>query len=349
MKARISASVDKVPGAAIFRTHWEPETQGLDKAIAGEPSIADRVPRKKESAERHSRLSSCKLTCHAGSTVPRTLLLCGIPRSGSSLCCRLAGGAPDTVALSEPIDPRSFESIRDGRDACARIRDFAATTRAELLVEGRARTMQVDGWLNDDRVSEARSSNGLRESIGGAEDVVFDKPLSDDFILLIKHNALFAALIGTLADEFPVIGLVRNPIAVLASWQTVNLPVQRGRIPMGEHFDSHLARTLDEEPDTLRRQVYVLNWFFAQFEDGLTSEQVVRYEDVVATDGLLLFTRLGVAPRPEPLRNRNANALYGGGTIEATLEAALGSERAWSSWYSESDCELAAAAIGAHL
>ena len=279
--------------------------------------------------------------------VRHTWLICGIPRSGSSLCCRLAAGAPDTVALSEPIDPCAFGSIRDRREACVRIREFAVTTRMKLLAEGRARSVQVDGWLHDDRVSETRSGGGLREPIGGAGDVSFDKSLSDEFILVIKHNALFAALIGPLSDDFPVLGLVRNPIAVLASWQTVNLPVQRGRVPMGERFDPRLSRSLDDEPDTLRRQIRVLNWFFARFE-WLPRTRVVRYEDLVATDGLSLFRLLGVAPQPRPLENRNANAVYGAATIDAILEATLASERAWSSWYGQSDCEDAAAAIRCH-
>ena len=202
------------------------------------------------------------------------------------------------IALSEPINPRAFESVQDRRDACARIREFAATTHAKLLAEGRAPSLQVEGRLHDGRVSEARSANGLRRLIGGVEEVSFDKRLSDDFLLIIKHNALFAALTGPLSDDFPILGLVRNPVAVLASWQTVDLPVHRGRIPMGERFDPDLARALDEEPDTLRRQVRVLNWFFAQFEKHLPRERVVRYEEVVATDGLSLFLQLGAAPRP---------------------------------------------------
>ena len=278
--------------------------------------------------------------------VPRTWLLCGVPRSGSSLCCRLAGGAPDTVALSEPIDPRAFESARDAEDACARIREFAATARAGLLAEGRARSVQVNGRLNDDRVSEAKSAEGLRRPRGRPGEIRFDKPLSDDFILLIKHNALFAALLGRLAEDFPVLGLVRNPVAVLASWQTVDLPVRRGRIPMGERFDPRLARALDDEPDTLRRQVRVLDWFFARFGEGLPTERVVRYEDVVASGGRSLFRRLGLAaPRPEPLESRNANALYESATIDAILAAVQAAEGAWSAWYSRRECERAAAAI----
>ena len=277
--------------------------------------------------------------------VSRTWLLCGIPRSGSSLCCRLAGGAPDTVALSEPINPRVFDSADSPEEAHSRIRDFVATARARLRAEGRARSVQVHGRLHDDRVSQVRSAGGLRQPRGGPGEVLFDKPLSDDFLLLIKHNALFAALLGVLADDFPVLGLVRNPIATLASWQTVELPVRWGRVPMGERFDPRLARALDDEPDNLRRQIRVLDWFFARFRKHLPPERVVRYEDVIASGGRSLFKRLDAAPRPERLESRNANPLYDPACVDPILAATRTAERTWSAWYSARDCERAAAAI----
>ncbi len=279
--------------------------------------------------------------------VPRTWLLCGVPRSGSSLCCRLAGGARDTVALSEPIDPGVFAPTAGPPAACESIREFAATTRDRLLAEGRAPSVQVNGRLDDERVSGALSEGGLRRPRGGAGEIRVDKPLSPDFLLLIKHNALFAALLDRLARGFPALGLVRNPVAVLASWQTVDLPVRRGRVPMGERFDPRLARALDEEPDTLRRQVQVLEWFFARFRDHLPPERVLRYEDLVASGGRSLFHRLGVAARPEPLESRNANAVYDAASVDRILAAVQGEERAWSAWYTPRDCERAATAIRA--
>ena len=36
---------------------------------------------------------------------PPAWLLLGIPRYGNALCCRLADGLPDTVALSQPLNP----------------------------------------------------------------------------------------------------------------------------------------------------------------------------------------------------------------------------------------------------
>ena len=178
-------------------------------------------------------------------------------------------------------------------------------------------------------------------------EIRLDKPLSDDFLLLIKHNALFAALLGPLAGTFPTLGLVRNPVAVLASWQTVDLPVRQGRVPMGERFDPLLARTLDDEPDTLRRQVRVLDWFFARFRDHLPPERVLRYEDLVASGGLSLFRRLDITARPELLESRNANVLYDAATVNRILAAVQAAGGAWSAWYARWDCEQAAAAIRA--
>lgn len=278
---------------------------------------------------------------------PRTWLLCGVPRSGSSLCCRLAGGAQDTVALSEPIEPVTFAAAAGPADACARIREFAASTRAELLATGRAASVQVDGRLDDDRVSETPNTAGLRAPRGGPGELRVAKPLTEDFLLLIKHNALFAALLDRLAEGFPVLGLVRNPVAVLASWQTVDLPVRQGRVPMGERFDPELAGALDVETDTLRRQVRVLDWFFARFRGCLTPDRVVRYEDVVASGGVALFRRLGTTARAEALENRNANALYAPSGVDAILSAVRATDGAWSVWYGRRECERVAADIAA--
>ncbi len=280
--------------------------------------------------------------------IPRTWLLSGIPRSGTSLCCRLADAAPDTVALSEPIDPGTFDGTEAAEEACARIADFADVTRRRILVERTAPSVQVDGRLDDDRVAAARGAAGLRLPRGGPGEVRLSKPLPADFTLVIKHNALFAALLAPLAQTFPVLALVRNPIAVLASWQTVDLPVQRGRVPAGERFDAELRRRLDGESDALRRQLVVLDWFFAQFRTHLPRERVLRYEDLVASGGRTLFRYLEAeSMASQALRSRNANVLYESATIDALLAAILAEDGAWWSHYSETDCREAAAAIRA--
>ncbi len=194
----------------------------------------------------------------------------------------------------------------------------AAAARADIAAHRRAPSVQVDGRLVDDSVSTAATDDGLRPPRGGRGEVRCDNALSEDFALLVKHNALFAALLAPLAAAFPVIGLVRNPVAVLASWQTVGLPVRQGRIPAGERFAPELRRALACEPDVLRRQVRVLDWFFARFAAHLAPARVLRYVDLVASGGLSLLRLLApaAAAPTEPLCSRNANGLYDPATVD---------------------------------
>ena len=278
-----------------------------------------------------------------------TWLLSGIPRSGSSLCCRLAGELPDTVALSEPIRRDTFSGVDRPEEACLRIIEFAARARTQILVAGRAPSIQVDGQLDDNMVVARPPQGGLRHRQGEAGEIEVRKPLSTGFPLLIKHNALFAALLPQLSASFNCLALVRNPLAVLASWQTVNLPVHEGRIPAGEQFDRELYGVLEEEPDRLRRQIVVLNWFFGNYRAHLAPDNIVCYEDLVESGGLALFQRIGHADAPRAiLENRNGSRLYDRSGVDTLLAALVRDGGAWLDFYTVADCEQVAGMIRSH-
>ena len=274
-----------------------------------------------------------------------TWLLTGIPRSGSSLACVLAGQLPDFVALSEPMARAEFAGLATPADAQATIERFARRTRRRIATQRRASTAQVDGRLADNMVV-ANAVDGLRRRQAAQAEIDVDKPLSDTFALLIKHNALFAALLPQLTPAFRCIGLVRNPLAVLASWQTVDMPVNRGRIPAGEQFDQGLRIALDCDPDALARQVTIINWFFAQYGGELAAERILRYEDLVNSGGKALFGMLGHAEaKSVALTSRNDHAVYRDADIDRLLEALLHSGGAWTRFYSRSDCEAVAESL----
>lgn len=274
-----------------------------------------------------------------------TWLLSGLPRSGSSLCCRLADALPNAVALSEPLDFNALPGIP--KAACGQIRDFAARTRARLLAEGRGPSVQVDGRLDDNLVAPERFGAALRRPRGALGEIQAQGPLSEGFALLIKHNALFAALLPGLTPFFSCLGLVRNPLAVLASWQTVDLPVQRGRIPAGERFDRRLQRRLEREPDVLQRQLAVLNWFFAQYRAQLPPRRILRYEDLIASGGLTLLRQLGRSDaQTAALSSRDRSLLYRQAEPARLLAALLGAGGDWRHFYSEADCVALAADLG---
>ena len=247
------------------------------------------------------------------------------------------------VALSEPLRYKAYRGKEDSKRAVARIRDFAEGVRQRVLTEGRAPSVQVAGRLDDNRVAESYTGAGLRRLRAGWGEISIAKPLSDGFGLLIKHNALFAALLPRLVESFPCLALVRNPLSVLASWQTVDLPVHRGRIPAGEDFDPDLHWRLEEEPIALRRQLIVLDWFFARFEAHLPPRNVLRYEDLVKTGGVALFRRLGHPhAKPVALKSRNESGLYGGSQIDGLLHALLEAGGAWTRFYRQGDLEAVA-------
>ena len=276
-----------------------------------------------------------------------TWLLSGVPRSGTSLCCRLAGDLPNTVALSEPIRRKAFGGMETPSGACERIGEFAGQARAQILSERRAPSVQVEGRLDDNRRVARRTEAGLRRLRGEWGEIAIDNPLSPRFILLVKHNALFAALLPRLADSFPFLALVRNPLAVLASWQTVDLPVNRGRLPAGEELDPELRRALAQEAEVLRRQVIILDWFFARYHDHLAPSDILRYEDVVESGGQTLFRRLGhQGARGVVLESGNSDSRYQAPAIDDLLRALLDSGGAWTHFYRPSDCEVLAKRMG---
>ena len=277
----------------------------------------------------------------------RNWLLTGIPRAGTSLCCRLAGQLSNTVALSEPIKGNIFADTEDPAVACMRISRFMAQTRQRILAEGRAESVHVQGHLDDNMVAATALDAGLRRQRTQHGDIRIDKPLTPDFTLLVKHNALFAALLPRLTPRFACIGVVRNPVAALASWQTVNLPVHQGRVPVGERFAPDLGAALADQSDVLQRQIIVLNWFFRQYERHLPPPRIVRYEDVATTSGAALYRALGNQSSEQPgeiLASRNANAAYGG-NAEHLLTALQRDDGAWRRFYTLEDCERTALAI----
>ena len=269
-------------------------------------------------------------------------LLTGIPRSGSSLACRLAGELPDVVALSEPMARAEFAGLRTSREACARIEHFAVRTRRLIGRSRRAPSLQVDGRL-DDNVVVDDTDGGLRRRQAEHGEIVIQKPLSDRFTLVIKHNALFAALLPQLVASFACVALVRNPLVTLASWQTVALPVNRGRIPAGEQFDDDLHTELQHKSSVLERQLIVLNWFFSNYSDHLPDERILRYEDLIESGGGTLFRVLGhfAAPR-HTLTSRNDHGVYRETGLARLLAALLDAGGAWARFYSPASCKAAA-------
>lgn len=276
---------------------------------------------------------------------PRDLILTGVPRSGTTLCCSLMNRAADTVALVEPMPVHALPL--DHAQAVAAVRGFFRASRSSLLAAGEATGQQIDGRGPDNFFDSQRDASGLRVRKAQLGTVRIDKPLSASFTLAVKHNAAFAALLPELAEAFECLALVRNPLAVLASWNSVDLPVARGRLPAGERLAPELAAALDAEPTLLARQLLLLDWLFARYAEALPRIRILRYEDLVESQGAALAQASGIAIPAFSLVSRNASRLYDAAACTNFATALRADTGAWRRFYDDDDIVAALAAMTA--
>lgn len=265
----------------------------------------------------------------------QTKLLTGIPRSGTTLCCHLLNESPNTIALHEPISPQEFSS-RNSLDAVQTITTFSVSTRRSALLSGQVASKQIDGAVPSNPVGE-QSEDGLRSEQVVAGVINVDKPLDQSLTLIIKHNALFTALLSTLVRQFSCYAVIRNPLATIASWQTVDLPIHEGHVPMAEQFDTDLRHRLSEIEEVLDRQLFILRWFYAAYRNDIEPSHVIRYEDIVATQGAVLAPLADGIPTAGILENKNANAHYRDLDINGLLNRLLQERDIFAGFYSEQD------------
>ncbi len=274
------------------------------------------------------------------------IVLTGIPRGGTTLACRLLGEAADTLALFEPMPVDRLPTAADA--AVVEVARYFGQVRRRALTHGRVPSKHHGGRVPDNPYGERAGSGQARPWLVEHGEIEVGKPLSPDFRLVIKHNAAFTALLPALSQRYTVVGIVRNPLAVLASWHSVDLPVSHGRLPVGERLDPVLAAALAAQPDCLRRQVLILDWFFARLTRWVPPAALLRYEDVVASGGACLLDAVGArAPGDGAvcLRNRNATAQYDAAGIRVLARALHEHAGASLQFYAAADIDALATCL----
>jgi hypothetical protein len=219
-------------------------------------------------------------------------LITGIPRSGTTLCCKLLNQRADVVALHEPINPGDMPLTFTRSDAVHSIvEQIAHFDRA--IKQGLPFTHGDKGGLAIDNPIGDATKGGVRQVVAKRGQIQLPAREKNSYELIIKQNALFTALMPILVSQFQMVCIVRNPIDVLLSWLTVDLPINRGHIPAGERFDVKLKSSL-VGLNRLHRQLVIYQWFMTTFLDsGLP---IVRYEDVIQSNGNRLDDALALIP-----------------------------------------------------
>jgi ribosome-associated protein YbcJ (S4-like RNA binding protein) len=258
---------------------------------------------------------------------------------------------PDTVALDEPIDmapminqfapPHQSSGPPDANGAshpslvCDFLDRFLAETRESITTRKSAVSYQVQGRVLGAKVADDQGPLRPRTDMSTRREIRLEKELSANFLLVAKHPVAFTALLETLVQRFPVFAIVRNPLSLLSSWQTVPFPIREGRlVPVAERFDPRLASTLATIDNRLDRQLHILGWYFEKYRRLLPEDRIIRYEDVVGSGGRALSViASGASELNERLENRNRAAVYDRRAMRMIAERLLEAEGAYWRFY----------------
>ncbi len=269
------------------------------------------------------------------------VILTGVPRSGTTLTCHLLNKLPNTVALHEPMDVDVFPKLKDHDGICDEIDRFFGETRRSIITCKTAISKHVNGLVPDNPIGDQRSKSGLRESIISLGEISIRKELSPDFVLVVKHPAAFTAVLESLIKRFPCYAVIRNPLSVLASWNSTELPVANGHAHNAERLDIDLAQTLERIEDTTDRQLQLLSWFFEKYQKILPEGSILRYEDIITSGGKSLGV---IAPEAlalnELLECKNRNRLYDTELMRFLQQKLLKTDGAFWQFYSKESVEL---------
>lgn len=269
---------------------------------------------------------------------PDNIMLTGLPRSGTTLVCHLLNKLPNTVALVEPMAVGEFPRLPTRAAILDVIEQFAEEQRTSLCKSRLAVTRHVKGSVGDNLFAPQKAGDGLRpfHAIHGA--IRFDKPLTSDLQLIIKHPAAFTALLPELAGRFPCYAIVRNPLSALASWNSTKMPVNDGRAPAAEQHDTRLKRALSTLENRFERQLYLLNWYFGQYRQHLPPNRIFRYEDIIESGGTVLAAIApSAASLKEALESQNRSDAYDWNAISPFIERLLAEKGAYWDFYSRDD------------
>lgn len=278
------------------------------------------------------------------------IILTGIPRAGTTLSCHLLNKVADTVALHEPIVwDRSVEEP-DHTVVCAEIDAFFEQTRRSVLQTRSAISQQLKGSVPDNPMGNYPIWAGwipdrllaypifrrvaLRTYRVSRGKITVAKTLNPNFSLCIKHTGPFTTLLNTLLRKHRCYAIVRNPLSVLLSWNSINFALREGHLSEAEWLDVSLSRQLAQISDRFERQISLLSWFFRKYRVTLPASNIIRYEDIIATGGRALGVIVAEASElDEQLENKNRNSLYNDSLLYFLAEALLNSDGAFWEFY----------------
>jgi len=281
--------------------------------------------------------------------MPRDIVLAGLPRGGTTLTCVLLNKFGNTAALNEPFSIPRLAAQPGRAELITCLKDEFRAQRSSLLSSGSALSVAADNKLLTNTIAHRRDETGQRPHQALLQQVEFPQNLTPDFTLVAKHPNAFSVLLPRLVGDFECFAVIRNPLAVLLSWNSTKLPLREGRAPAAELLDPKLSTRLDGIHDTIERQIHLLSHYFAIYRSHLPANSVFLYEEIVMTRGSCLSRITHDAPpHLETLSNKNTNPVYDKSMTESLAKKLSEREGHWLPFYKPDDVADLAFALNAN-
>lgn len=239
------------------------------------------------------------------------IILTGPPRSGTTLLCYLLNQVPNSVALHEPMNPLLYSGF-SGSALNFEIKKFFDYQRQEITLYQKATSKSKNGSVPDNPMAgDLNPDTGRRVRVVNGNEIVINKPLSNNFLLSIKHPSFFSTILKYLVKDFPCFVIIRNPLSVLLSWNTLDIAISRGRSIAAEKFSTDLLNLLNTTEDLYDRQIELLNFFYQQYLLYLPRKNIIFYEDLIHDPEKCLSKIVDVSvDLTFRLESKNNNSLY---------------------------------------
>lgn len=217
----------------------------------------------------------------------RNVILTGIPRSGTTLAASIIDSLPDTVCLNEPDWQVSKVTDTGKNFAKWLVGDFAQTRQkllsGEPITDRRSQEGEaVTNYFLVDPASKQTQRNFKK--------IPFTRSgLSPDFTLAIKHNGPYLAALKPIVElnYFTVIAIVREPIGVIHSWRSVDLPISRGDLPTAKHYWPRMAELIAHDIDLLEKQVKMYDLMCERLYEQRERIHLLPYETLLKEPQLI--------------------------------------------------------------
>jgi len=226
----------------------------------------------------------------------------------------------------------------DKRTALTNIAQTFDEMRAMILEKGEAVSKVTNGKIPSNPFAKGKTN---RKSIVEKGTFKIKNELTDtNFRLVIKHNGHFTFMLKELMDVYPCYTTIRNPLAIIASWNSINAPVSKGNLNVLRNLDSKLYSELNAIPSLIDRQVELLNLIYKALQD-INIQHIIKYENLVTDPARELSPIHPEAYKlEEMLENKNKSRNYNKELIEKTGKILLDRGGFWEKYYSNQEIEM---------